>query len=185
MDQGQEIHFQGGSVKWPASWNCQVGFSSCELSAELLECPSNMAAGFFQRKWSKRPRRNVQCILLPRLGYHTLSPPPYLMDHTSQPWFNTEKDYTGHGFQEAVVEAGHHRRSPTGDRFRGRQGPFLSLFLFLSLLVLTSSSLSLLLSIISPLFVFICLRIFKNYNIHLWKDKIFIYLTTSSNEGLM
>ena len=33
-----------------ASWNCQVGLSSCELSADLLKCPSNMAAGFFQRK---------------------------------------------------------------------------------------------------------------------------------------
>lgn len=176
MDHGQEIHFRGGSLKWPASWNCQVGFSTCELSAELLKCPSNMAAGFFQRKWAKRPRRKVQRILLPRLGYHTLSPPPYLMDHTSQPWFNTEKDYTG--FQEAVVEAGHHRSSPSRDRFRGSQGLFLSFSLSLS-----SCPYSILLSIVSPLFIFISFH-FKNYNIHLWKDKISVALTTSSNEGL-
>ena len=106
---------------------------------------------------------------------HTL---PYLMDHTSQPWFNTEKDYTGHGFQEAIVEAGHHRSSPSRDRFRGSQGPFLSLFLFLSLLVLTL--------FFYPSFLLYSFSFhFKNYNIHLWKDKISIALTTSSNEGLM
>lgn len=64
-------------------------------------------------------------------------------------------------------------------------GPFSVSFSFSLFLSLLSSSLSLLLSIISPLFIFICLHIFKNYNIHLWKDKIFIDLTTSSNEGRM
>lgn len=69
---------------------------------------------------------------------------------------------------------------------------FLTLCLCLSLslslpplIVLSlSPSLSLPLSLVSPPFVFIFLPIFKDYNINLWKDKIFTDLTTSTKDGI-
>lgn len=59
---GQRARFQGGSLTRPARW--------CRQPVPLRACPYDMAAGFPDSEWSKRPRWKQQCRWWPGLQSH-------------------------------------------------------------------------------------------------------------------